>query len=210
MPNKSLSVNTILEKNKLSSKVSFIVLLEIQVMNPDTQTIVDTIFVANNNENIVFNSETYLAFAFDISLKEEAGTMPDITITARDFQKVILTKLNQYSGASGSIIILRVVNTDNLAQGAEIEQTYELMESSANSFSVSLKLGVENSLRKVFPRRTQMRDRCAWRYKSPECGYSGGLATCDLTLQGPNGCATHNNTINYGGFPGLTSRGHIG
>jgi len=32
---------------------------------------------------------------------------------------------------------------------------------------------------------------------------SGGLATCDLTLEGPNGCRAHNNTRNFGGFPAI-------
>jgi phage-related protein len=29
--------------------------------------------------------------------------------------------------------------------------------------------------------------------------------TCDLTLQGDNGCASHNNSVNFGGFPGLNN-----
>jgi phage-related protein len=32
---------------------------------------------------------------------------------------------------------------------------------------------------------------------------TGGLATCDYTLDGPNGCRAHNNTINFGGFPSI-------
>lgn len=32
---------------------------------------------------------------------------------------------------------------------------------------------------------------CAYTYRSPECGYSGDLETCDLTFDGANGCRRH-------------------
>jgi len=207
MPNKALSVNTVLEKNKLASGNAFLVLMEIQVMNAHTGQFVETIFVANNNEPVVFQNETYVPFPFDLELKEEAGALPELTLRAMDFQKVLMNKLNEFGGAAGSILIMRIVNSANLNGSPEIEETFELLESSANDFQITLKIGVESSLRKIFPRRTQMRDRCAWRYKSAECGYNGSLPTCDLTLQGPNGCAAHGNTVNFGGFPGLVSRG---
>lgn len=36
---------------------------------------------------------------------------------------------------------------------------------------------------------------CTWRYKDPDtCTYAGGLATCDFTLDGPNGCQVHHGT----------------
>lgn len=34
---------------------------------------------------------------------------------------------------------------------------------------------------------------------------TGGLTTCDYTLDGPNGCREHENTLHYGGFPALPS-----
>lgn len=39
-----------------------------------------------------------------------------------------------------------------------------------------------------------------WEYFTVD---SGGLQTCDYTLDGPNGCRVHQNTNNYGGFPGI-------
>jgi phage-related protein len=40
----------------------------------------------------------------------------------------------------------------------------------------------------------------AWNYFR---AYSGGLATCDHTLDGANGCRAHEHSRNYGGFPAL-------
>lgn len=207
MPNKGLTVNTVIEKNKLASDVPFIALLEIQVMDSATQAFVETIRLANNSEDVVFNSQTYTRFHFDMELKQQAGSLPEVSLKARDFENIIMSKLDQYGGAAGSIVTLRVVNAANLAAGVEVEETFELLEASANDYMVSFSLGVESSLRKMFPRRTQMRDRCAWKYKGAECGYTGPMPTCDLTLQGPNGCEAHSNSINFGGMPGLVTRG---
>lgn len=207
MPNKAISVSTILEKNKVASGVAFLVLLKIDLYNANTQAYAETVYVANNNEDVVFLGNTYTAFAFNLTLKYEAGAIPEITLSARDFQKVLMEKLTTYGGAVGSRVTMYIVNTANLAQGAEISEIFEVISSSANDWSISLSLGAESTLTRIFPSRTQMRDRCAWRYKSTECGYTGALPSCDLSLQGANGCAAHANQLNFGGYPSLINRG---
>lgn len=204
---KGMSLANVIEKNKIASANSFLVLMEIQLVDSSTGLTVDTIFVVNNNENITYKSQLYTAFPFDLSIRQESGGVPEITLQAADYQSVLIQHLNDLSGATGSQFIMRVVNSGNLSGDAELEETLELTSSSANNFSVSLTLGAESALRKNFPTSIQMRDRCRWRYKGTECGYVGALPTCDLTLQGPNGCAAHTNTPNFGGFPGLKGRG---
>lgn len=203
----SLSIATAIEKSKVASTTPFVALAEIQLMNTPTQQFVDTVFVANNDEEIVYQGETYVAFPFNLNLKQEAGATPEITLTATDLNRVLATKLEQYGGASGSLVIMRIVNTANLAQAAELEEIFEVLETAEANYQITAKMGIESALRRTFPRRTQMRDRCSWRYRSAECGYTGPMPTCDLSLQGPNGCAAHANAINFGGYPGLISRG---
>lgn len=41
---------------------------------------------------------------------------------------------------------------------------------------------------------------CQWKYKGPECSYSGSLPTCDFTFTGPNGCSAHGVQHRYGGY----------
>lgn len=207
MANKSITIATVVEKNKVASDSAFVVLLELQIANTETGAIWESVYVANNDENVVYQSETYYAFPFEINLRQEAGAIPEITLSAHDYQRVLLGKLSQYSGISGSQVILRIVNTANLLAPPEIEETFEVLKTSASDFGISLTLGAQSQLRQYFPRRIQMRDRCPWRYKSYECGYAGALPSCDLSLQGPNGCATHNNSVNFGGFPALVNRG---
>lgn len=47
------------------------------------------------------------------------------------------------------------------------------------------------------------RDFCRHEYKGPMCKYAGALADCDKTKDGVNGCEVHENTINFGAFPGI-------
>lgn len=42
---------------------------------------------------------------------------------------------------------------------------------------------------------------CELAYKGPECGYTGGLPTCDKTLRGANGCQIHGNSHRFPGAP---------
>ncbi len=203
----SFSVINAVEKNKIASANSWIVLLEIQFVDTSTGQVAETKYVANNNEDLTYDSNVYVAFPFDIKLKQEAGGVPEITLTAQDFQKVLLSKMNKYSGASGSIVIMRIVNSDNLTAEPELEENFEVLDSSANDYVIAFKLGAENILTRRFPNSVQMRDRCRWRYKSDDCGYVGAEASCDLTLQGANGCSFHSNSPNFGGFPGLKGTG---
>lgn len=204
---KGLSLANVIEKNRIASEHAFLLLLEIQLVNTDTGLVVDTIFVVNNNEDITYQSQLYTAFPFDVKLTQEAGTAPTITLSTVDYQAILLTHLNSLSGASGSTVIMKVVNSGNLTGDAELEEQFEVIGSTANDFKISLTLGAENVLARNFPKSIQHRDRCRWRYKSAECGYAGALPTCDLSLQGANGCQAHANSINFGGFPGLKGAG---
>jgi lambda family phage minor tail protein L len=53
------------------------------------------------------------------------------------------------------------------------------------------------------PKRQCIANICQWVYKSAECGYTGGLATCDKTL---DACKAHFGAtaeLPFGSFPGI-------
>jgi phage-related protein len=113
-----------------------------------------------------------------------------------------------YGGGVGFKVVVGVLNTGRLSAPPEVQEFFEVMSASASEYVVSFTLGAENPLSKIFPRRLQVKNFCAWRYKDPStCGYSGGLSSCDLTLNGVNGCKAHNNEANFGAFPGINNAG---
>jgi phage-related protein len=206
MANRHVSVATAIEINRIASDVAIVTCMEIDIIDPDTLGLVETLRLVANNESLTYQGQVYTAANFEFSIKQEAGSAPDITVTAQDYSQEIQVRMQAYGGGVGFTVRLMEVNTGNLSQAPEIQETMKVIGASAKDYAVTFTLGAENPLTMRFPRRRQRRDRCPWVFRSAECGYTGGLTTCDFTLQGANGCAAHNNTTEFGGFPGIQNR----
>lgn len=206
MSSKNLSVATVIEKNRLSSDVPFLVLLNIEVVDPATGATVETLYIVRNSESITFQGNEYQPTKFDIELKQESGTQQQVSLTITDYSKAIQGRMQAYGGGVGFKVTMMIVNAGNLAQPAEVAEFFDVVSASAANYVCTFTLGAENAIMRQFPRRRQTRDFCQWRYKGAECGYTGSLETCDLTLRGGNGCGAHNNTVRFGAFPGINTR----
>src|SRR3954471_9367891 len=95
---KALSVATVLEKNKLSSGTPFVVMLDIEVVDPNTGVVVEVLHVVRNNEDIEYQGRIYVAANFDMQVKAETGAQPETTITIRDMTRDIQTRMQAYGG----------------------------------------------------------------------------------------------------------------
>lgn len=202
MPEK-FSIETYLEKNRLASDVAFLVCLEVTLLNESGADSGERIYVVNNNEDIDFNGKTYAAYPFDLALESKSGEEVTLSLSIMDVTGTIKQKMALYRGVIGSPVKVIVVNSALIAGDPEIAIDFRVMTADTSDFSIRWTLGSRNHLAYRFPRRIQMKDRCSWQYKSARCGYTGTLPTCDYTFQGTNGCEIHNNTKNYGGFPGI-------
>jgi len=70
----------------------------------------------------------------------------------------------------------------------------------ATSDVAELTLGLQGDLRRMLPAELYSRTRCRWRFRGPECGYTGAETECDRSLEA---CIARDNIIRYGGFPGI-------
>jgi lambda family phage minor tail protein L len=204
---KSLSVASVIEKNRLSSDTPFLVLLDIDVVDPDSGSVVETLYFVRNTEAVTFNGHSYQPMSFDIELKEETGEGQSITLTVKDYSRLVQQRMQSYKGGVGFGVTVTIANAAALDKPAEVQEFFQVTAAEASNFSCSFTLGTDNFVTKGFPRRRQTRDYCQWRYKGEECGYTGVLASCDLTRAGPNGCEAHANVIRFGAFPGINSNG---
>lgn len=202
-----LPISSVEQKNLIASTSAYIVCLEVDVKNPLTGAVVETLYLARNEEDIDVEGVTYVAAAFNIDLKYEGGGQPVVTVTAEDITGAIQARMQQFGGGVGFIVRVIVANMESANGVIDTIETFEIVDAGAADYQVSWTLGTENMLGHQFPNRRQLRDRCTWRYKSAECGYKGSKTSCDYTLKGPNGCSSHANTINYGGFPGIRGNG---
>lgn len=205
---KPLSLASVIEANRIASEVPFLCLIDVEVVNPTTGVVVTTLHIARNSEEVVFDGNTYEPGVFDIQLTAEAGQAAEVTLSVNDYTQAIQGMLEAYGGGVGSNVTFYLVNADNLDQGPEVVEYFQITATQSGDYIHQFTLGAENTLMQTFPRRRQTKDFCQWRYKSTECGYTGGLASCDLTLQGPNGCRVHSNSNNFGAFPGLNGNGY--
>jgi hypothetical protein len=203
---KSLSVASVIEKNRIASDTPWLICLDIAVIDPASAATVETLHVVRNTEAITFNGFTYTPANFDIQLKEEAGTQQTVELVIRDYTLAVQQRMQQYGGGIGFTVAISVVNAGNLAAPPEVVENFEVVGASSANYVCSFTLGAENNLTKTFPRRRQTKDYCQWRYKGAECGYTGALPTCDLSLNGANGCKAHDNVIHFGAFPGINTR----
>lgn len=201
-----LSVASVIEKNRISSDIPFLIAVDIDVMDPATGSLVETLHIVRNTESISFRGFTYEPANFDIELRAEAGTQQSVKLSIKDYSKAVQARMQAYGGGIGFNVAMMVVNAGALAMPAEITEYFEVVGASAANYVCEFVLGAENSLSKTFPRRKQTKDFCQWRYKGTDCQYAGAMATCDLTLGGANGCNAHSNTIRFGAFPGISNR----
>lgn len=201
----SLSLATAIEKNNIGSGTAFLIALDISVINPADLNVVETLHVVRNTEGIHFNGFNYEPASFDIQLKSESGVQSTVQLVFQDHTRAVQSKIQEYGGGIGFVVVMTVVNSAQLNDPPEIVQKFEVVGVSSSQFVVTFQLGADNAITKTFPRRRQARDFCQFRYKGDQCGYSGPLTTCDLTLKGENGCLTHDNVIRFGAFPGINS-----
>lgn len=206
MANRHLSIASIIEKNRIASDVAWLALLEVDVKDPATGNVIETLRLARNDEDFTFEGNVYSKGWFDLDVKQEAGSQPEVKINAVDYTRTVQQRMQQYGGGIGFTVRILAVNTANTGEGSEANEQFTVVRASQQDFAVSFTLGAENPLTLRFPRRVQFRNRCPWKYKGAECAYSGSLPTCDFSLTGANGCIAHGNENRFGGFPGIQKR----
>ncbi|MEZ2310891.1 hypothetical protein AB6809_30025 [Paraburkholderia sp. RCC_158] len=205
-----VSVASVIEKNRIGSDVPYLAFLDISVIDPATNAVVETLHYVNNTEDITRRGILYTAVQFSLELKTAVGTQPQITLTMLDYTRLVIQRMQNYGGGTGFPVTIMVSNSAALDEEPEVQEYFEVVTASADNYSVSWTLGTENALNRQLPRRMQRRDFCQWVYRdSKTCRYTGALAACDHTMRGPLGCKAHQNVINFGGFPNLVSSNSI-
>lgn len=212
---KNLSLSTVNSINSFSPDDAWIIALKIHVRSNITGEIVSIIRVSNDVHDVTILGEVYLPMAFDIDFKAAQNELPTMDITLQDQGELVGPFMHRYGGAVGSdvdvMIVRATIETETTPTQTftetELIEYFQVLEAGYKDYVASWKCGTENPLRKMFPLRKQDDNQCSFRYKDPQtCGYGGGLPSCDLSLDGPNGCRAHFNTANNGSFPGIIVR----
>lgn len=206
------------QKNMIASDMAWLVALEIDIRDHETGDYDHTEYLVNNTEEIVSDGKTYTPYAFEINLNYSTGGQSDVSVMVQDVSRALQYYLQEWKGGVGFHIRLIVLNQGALTEPPEIVEHFEVMSTSVENYNITFELGTQNLLNRRFPNRRQLRDRCAWRFKSTECRYDGPQTSCDYTLNGTNGCSEKKDSVtdpdpvrgnvrNFGGFPGIKNAG---
>jgi len=197
-------MSTISNINSMDEEAVIVVCLEINI--PDT----DTIYITNNNEDVVFAGNTYQWFPFEISelSNSSKGEIPQWSINISNVNRAMEQYLIEYdnylkvNGISGNEITMTcyVVNALS-ADTAILTEEFILTSFSTSSEWASFVLGAKSPFTMRYPRRRLIQNFCSWKFKSDKCKYSGSTSTCDKTL---TTCKALNNSGNFGGFFGIS------
>jgi len=204
---RTLTPSLITEKNKLGSTSPWILLYEIQVDATPT-----SYYFAAYPESVDWNGVTWTPMGVrHTDFKEDAkGSIPSATLTIGDPLRIVGNTLEAGENIIGYTTKIHLVHSTYLTDpSAAVTHEYEVTGATLTQDAVSLTLGLSGLIVRSFPSNRFLRDSCRWRYKSTECGYIGALASCDKTLQGGDGCESHNNEPRFGGFPSIPTNGLI-
>jgi len=188
----------ILQKNKLNISDPYAHLFIIQINDTDA------LYLTNHSEKIAYDGHEYSPFPIQIGESKEnsRGNLETLTLTVSNIDRSVMAYLELNDALLGNEVRIYLVNRIDTTQAIDLGN-YQIVEVTADQELANITLGHYNFFGLKFPRNRFIKGRCRWVYRSPECGYSDGLPSCDKTLDESNGCRVHSNTARFGGFPGI-------
>lgn len=192
-----LSTAAIKEINKVATDSVTMALLEIQLADP--------IKLAANNEDILWDGDTWQAFPFEIDKVTEPGKseIPSTVVKVCNLTGEVQEALEAANGAGGTPVIIRVINTAVSGSTPELELKFILDHASYDEEWVSFHLIGGVCLTRRVPRWRYLQGFCrfAENYGGIECGVSAATKTtfpsCDGTWEQ---CVARSNSTRFGGF----------
>lgn len=165
--------------------------------------VISTPYVAETITGAAKVAWLWVAFPFDLDdLSEQSkNEVPRVVMKVGNASRAIMYYLEQGAGGVGAQVTLHVVNTNHLDETtAAVTVDMECNDCTADDQWAYFTLGAPSPFAVRFPRNRILKDFCRWRFKSTECGYAGGITTCDKSLAN---CRARANSARFGGFPGV-------
>lgn len=189
------------EANSLSTDSPWLILLDINIEGELP------IRLVNNNEDITFQGNEYIAFGFQITMPAQSskGEIPTVQLSVANSTRTLQTYVEQYSGGVGASVVLTVVNAAHLSDDyAELTTTLTVVGCQCNAQWVVFTLGAANPLNKKFPPNQYIAAHCRFKFRGTYCGYVGAESECNKTI---DRCRELQNSPRFGGHLGLDGSG---
>lgn len=161
---------------------------------------------AEYDQDITYKGNTYVKFPITHEFISEntQGQVDSLRLRVANVNRLIQVYLEQYD-FRGLKVVIRMVWANQLSDpDAYMDDIYYIDNYSATQDVVEFTLTSKFDVLAVdIPARKYSRNYCGWKFKSSECGYSGGITTCNKTK---TDCKARSNYARFGGFPSVPSR----
>ena len=161
---------------------------------------------AGYDEDIIYNSVTYTRFPITHEFVGEnnQGQIDQVKVRLSNVSRLIQGYLEEYD-FRGKKVIIRMVWRDQLSDpDAYMDDVFYIDSYTADQNNVEFTLTSKFDVLGVdLPARRYSRNHCTWKFKSAQCGYSGGETECNKTQQR---CKELENYQRFGAFPSVPSR----
>lgn len=167
---------------------------------------VNDLNLAGFDEDVTFNGTVYFKFpvTHEYIGENNQGQIDQVKIRLGNVSRFIQSYLEQYD-FRGKKVIIRMVWADQILDpDAYIDDVFFIDSYTADQSNVEFTLTSKFDVLGVdLPSRRYSRNYCAWKFKSAECGYSGGETVCNKTKQR---CKQLGNYGRFGAFPSVPTR----
>lgn len=190
----------ITEKNKKENQPIYLYTVE------DYDGASNDLNFAGYDTDITFDGITYSRFPISHEQIGEntQGEIDVVRVIVSNITRLIQGYLELYD-FRGKKVTIKTVFANQLGDSdVYLNSIYYIDSYSANQDKVTFELTSKfDVLDLELPARRYSRNYCAWKFKSTECGYSGGETECNKTL---TRCRVLANQERFGGFPSVPSR----
>lgn len=187
----------------------------------------DALRVCDGDANVTYSGNTYYAFPLTVEgyTSDGQASLPNVTVTVSALSREVADALDA-GGLVDRSVQLWTLNRADTTQAFD-RGRWMILDVAMTFTAASFRLGPWGLYDAPFPSRRQARSRCDYTYGGLECRYLTTLpnlvsgtypdfdgSTCDLTIDGGNGCRAHgaNEVANgrprlhprrFGGHPGI-------
>lgn len=184
------------EKSKQANQPIFLYVIEDYDGSEDLR-------LAGHDVDVVFDSVLYSKFPISHEFVGEnnQGQIDQVKVRLANVSRLIQSYLEQYD-FRGKKVTIRMVWANQLTDpDAYIDDIFFIDSYVADQSSVEFTLTSKFDVLGVdLPSRRYTRNYCAWKFKSGECGYTGGESACNKTQQR---CKELGNYARFGAFPSV-------
>lgn len=198
---RDLDADFISEKNKSANRPIFLyTLYEYDGVN--------NLYMTSHDANVTYpatgSPQVYTRFPIkhEHVTENSDGQIDTVKIRVGNVNRVFQSYLETYD-LRGKKAEITMVFADKLNDAAaNMIETFYIDSYTAGDEVIEFTLSSQFDIQDVqIPQRKFLRHVCQWKFKSAECGYSGGETTCNKTKFD---CKTvKNNFLRFGGFPSI-------